>query len=650
MARALRRPRVAALALPAIVGCSTLVHWLAGRRLDGLWIMPDEAIYAQRAYTFWHHGSLPLFGGQGAGYGVLYPMLIGLPLSIGSFVHGYAWLKVLQALVVSLVAVPVYVYGRRLMPRGYALIAAALAVASPLLLYSGLVMTEVLFYPLATLALLAIAKAVETGTRRDQLLALALVGLAILTRVQAVVLVAVFACAVVVDALLARDRARIRRFWPVALVLVGCALAALAVPGLFGSYAGTLRGSYPVGLALGMTFDHLSYLVLSVGIVPALALLLLLARPPADAGGRALVTVAAVAIVLVVMQVGFFAARYSPHLLGRDLASLPPVLFLTLALWLARGAPRGLVLATLCAFALLCVLLLAPWGHLASATALPDSFGLAPLIRLPSPVTVVTVVALVLLASGVALPRRLTLALPALVLALLVAASVVASNQIAAADSAEQASIVGSPATWIDRAAPGPVTYVYDGEAYWNTVWQEEFWNRHLNRVVSIDPSTVPGPIPQTHVALPESGLLPGSERYVVASNRLTFFGTPVASLVQTGLDVSGLTLWRLDGPPRVSTIEYDVLPNGDMTGPATVAVYDCGPGSLQLTLLPKATSQLQIFFDGVPVLTANLSGLSVWHGSIPSRPSATPGICRYTIAGGTLLGSTRIAYVRDSP
>ena len=39
---------------------------------------------------------------------------------------------------------------------------------------------------------------------------------------------------------------------------------------------------------------------------------------------RALVAVTASAVVLVTLQVGTFSSRFSPHLLGRDLAALPP--------------------------------------------------------------------------------------------------------------------------------------------------------------------------------------------------------------------------------------------------------------------------------------------------------------------------------------
>ena len=610
--------------------------------------MPDEAIYAERAIALWHHGSLPLLHGEGAGYGLLYPAVAGIALASGGFAQGYGSLKLLQAFVVSLAAVPVFLYGRRLLPRRYALLAAGLTVASPLLLYSGLVMTEVLFYPVAALALVTVARAVETASTRDQLAALALIAVAVLTRVQGVVLVPVFAGAILLEAALARDRSRLRRFWPVWLVLLAAGAAAAAAPGLFGSYAGTLRGSYPLGHALGLTFDHAALVVLATGVVPAFALVTMLLRIP-DRPTRALIATTLCATVLMVVQVGFFAARYSPHLLGRDLAALPPLYFLAFALWLAQGAPRRLIAAVATAFGLACVLLPAPWDRLVDATALPDTFDVATLYRLDSlgPANVVMVAALVVLALCVAVRRRFVLVLPLVAAAVLVTNSVVASDVIEAQVDANQANIVGPTRDWIDLAAQGPVAYFYDGETYWNSVWQVKLWNDRVNRVLTVKPSSVPGPMPQSAVVVPPSGRLPISERYVVASDRVSFAGTPVAHLPQAGLDVSGLTLWHLSGPPRVSTIANGVLPNGDMVGPASIDVYDCATGRLELSLLPKETRTLRVLWNGLPALRANVAGRKTWHGSVPVPPSRPPVQCRMTIVPQRLLGSTRIQFVR---
>src|SRR3954451_4500265 len=216
-ARVRRRPNPAGAGLAALVGLSTVLHWAAGRRLHGLWIMPDEGVYGERAERFWRDGPWTVLHGGAAAYGLVYPAVAGIPLT-GSTVQGYASLKLLQALVVSLAAVPVFAYGRRLMPERHALAAAALTVASPLLLYSGLLMTEVVFYPVAAWALLAMAHAIGTGERRDQAIALAVIGVAILTRAQAVVFLVVFVLAFAADAAVEGRPARLRVFWPTAAV------------------------------------------------------------------------------------------------------------------------------------------------------------------------------------------------------------------------------------------------------------------------------------------------------------------------------------------------------------------------------------------------------------------------------------------------
>ncbi len=653
MAGSLRRTGLT-LALPGLVALSTALHWYAGQRLHGLWILPDEAIYADRALQIWRHGSLPLLHGQGTGYGILYPIVAGLPLSFGKIATGYASLKLLQALVMSLVAVPLAVYGRRLVPPWYALLAAALALASPLLLYSGMVMTEVLFYPVAAVALLAVARAVETAAWRDQLLALAWLTAAVLTRVQAVSLFAAFAAAALLDAAFGRNRSKLRSFWPV-WTLVGAGVVVASVrPGVLGAYASTVRGGYPVTAGLRLTGEHLAYLVLSTGVAPAVGLVLLGIRAirgrEQSAAVRALVAVTVSAVAIVVLQVGFFAGRFAPHLLGRDLAALPPALFLCFALWLSRDAPRMRWTTGLVTFAIVAAAAAAPWNGLASVDALPDTFDLSALLRLAKHVEPATVVALLGAAWVfliVLVPRRLTLVLPVGVLAMLAAGSVVAADQVRDRVQYDQVNLVGVPPDWIDRQVAGRVAYLYDGESYWNGVWQVRFWNHTVDDVYSVAPARVPGPMRQQVVRIGADGRLPTHDRYVVASDPHVFVGTPIAHLTQPGIDTGGLTLWRLEGEPRLSLVKRDILPNGDMASPARVTAYDCGGGQLQLTLLPKATRVVTVTLDSKVVLEKSIAGLSYWNGTVSVPASATPRLCQFVIEGQTLLGSTRIDFVR---
>jgi hypothetical protein len=650
LARALRRPAVGALA--ALVAVSTLLHWLAGRRIAGLWIMPDEAIYAQRGLDFWHHFELPILNGQGAGYSVLYPVLAGLPLAASSLANGYAWLKVVQALVVSLAAVPVFVYGRRLMPEGYALLAAALTVASPLTLYSGFVMTEVLYYPLAALALLAMARAVTTGRVGDQVVTIALVTAAVATRVQAVVLFAVFAAAIALDAAMARSRSRLPLFWPVWALLVAIAVAVAIAPGVFGAYAGTLAGGYDLGSSLKFVYYHLAYIVLLVAVVPVAATGVLAVEAARgrerDPGARAVVAVAVATVLLISLQVGAFAGRYAPHLLGRDLAAVPPILFVAFALWLARGAPRPYLLAAVTIFGVAALTLAAPWNDLIENNALPDTMGIAPFLSHAGERPAVVI------AFGVALtlllflftPRRFVLVMPMLALLALLASSISADSLIAGKVRFDQAAMVGTPRDWIDRTVSAPVAYVFAGDtANVNIVWQQRFWNDRIDDVLAIPPYAVTGPIDSKAVAPQPDGELLLSNRYVVANDDLTFVGTPVAQQ-DRGTDYPGLTLWRLSGPPRIATSRTGFKPNGDMYGRGQIVAWGCRGGQLQLTLIPKATNDVTVTLNGSPALEAHIAGLDYWNGTVPV-PKSHRGPCVFTITGGELLGSTRVAFER---
>jgi hypothetical protein len=650
LARALRRPAVGALA--ALVAVSTLLHWLTGRRVAGLWIMPDEAIYGVRALGLWQHGSLPLFGSSGAGYSALYPVFAGGPLSIGSQATGYAILKVVQALVVSLAAWPVYTYTRRLVPEGYALLAAALTLACPLVLLSGFVMTEVLYYPLAAAALLASARALATPTFKNQLIALVLIAAAVATRVQGVVLLGVLVVAILVDAALARRWPDVRRFWPVWSLAVAGALVAALLPGAFGAYESAVNGSYSAGPAARLTYDHLGFLILTVGVIPAGALVLLLVeaarKRDTDAATRTLVAVTASAVLLVTLQVGTFSSRFSPHLLGRDLAALPPVMFAVFAVWLGRGGRRPRFVTSVTAVGLLAVLATVPWNSLVIPDALPDSLGIAILLDNPlgwKPATVVAVLGAILLVLFALAPRLELLAVG--VVLLLGWGTLAGSARVATATDSAQVALVGEPRNWIDRNVSSDVAYVYNGDlADWTVVWEQRFWNPRIDRVISIIPNFVPGPIAQRVIGLPRDGRIPVDERYVVANDHMQFEGSPVAHQ-DRGPNQYGLTLWELQRPGRLSYLISGPIPNGDITGRAVVNAFDCAGGTLRLTLLPKETNRLEIDLDGRVAAVEHVAGRAVWHTQIRVPKSHGPAPCTFTIRPDGLLGSTVIAFVR---
>ena len=111
-------------------------------------IMVDELIYSELV-----EASPPATGSRCAAS----PYLVGLDLPAAarrrstrifdSVPDAYAAVKVVNAVVMSLAAVPAYLLARRVLPAGFSLFAALLAVRVPSMVYTGTVMTENAFYP-----------------------------------------------------------------------------------------------------------------------------------------------------------------------------------------------------------------------------------------------------------------------------------------------------------------------------------------------------------------------------------------------------------------------------------------------------------------------------------------------------------------------
>src|SRR3954452_21834873 len=141
-------PRPRALAIPAwvwltaIVAVSILVRIALARRMVAPWIMVDELVYSELAKSFANDGQFLVRDVPSHGYGFVYPVLIAPAWRIfGGVPDAYAAAKAINAVVMSLAAVPAYLLGRRVLRPPLALCVAALAVAIPSMLYTGTLMT-----------------------------------------------------------------------------------------------------------------------------------------------------------------------------------------------------------------------------------------------------------------------------------------------------------------------------------------------------------------------------------------------------------------------------------------------------------------------------------------------------------------------------
>jgi hypothetical protein len=490
--------------LVALIGVSAALRLWAAEAIETPWIAPDELIYAELGRAFWRTGQLTLFGEPTRFFSFVSPVLAGLPLSLEDREAGYRLLQALQAIVMSLAAIPTYLWARAFVTRGWALLAALLALVPPSLAYAGLVMTEVAFYPAFVLAAWALWRALERPALRQQAWALAAIVLVCAVRLQGFVVALAYATVIAVDWRQARRHAP---------ALVGFAVLAVAwaawrlrdggdVSKVLGAYQAAGESHYDVGEVLRFVGYHLGDVVLITGIVPVVALALL--------RGRDLRTFQVLALALtawLALQVGVFASRHIGHTAERNLFVLAPIYAITSVVWLARGAPRRReVLAPVTALCLL-LLLVFPFERFAALSATPSNFSLIPLYRLTGSLDldlVVRVAAAAAIAACLAVPR---VTVP-LLLALGVVASVSAGRFIAQESRVVRDLTVGAEKQWIDPLVAGNVAFLYSGDLHWETVWQSAFWNPRVRKVYGLLGAEVPGGIPQRALGPFEEGRL----------------------------------------------------------------------------------------------------------------------------------------------
>jgi hypothetical protein len=656
--------RVGRTASWALVGALVLgaaaLRFAGARALPTPWIAPDETLYGMLGRSLWSDGRLAVMGEPIPFYSLIHPLLVGLPLELWDGVTGYRVAQALGALAMAATALPVFAWGRTLMRPGWALVAAVLTVAIPSLVLSALLMTETVFYPLATLAAWALAASLERPTPARQALLVAAVLLACATRLQGVVFLPVLLTAAVVHGVLVRSPRTALRLWPSAAALGAAGLVWAvwrvvrhggAADVLAGYRDAADRSLSPMDAFVDVV-RHLGGVVWVVGLVPVVALvaLLVLARlrapSPRDA---ALLAVAGSLAVWLAIEVGLFAANYVDFLAERDLIAAAPPLFLVLCRWLDLGAPgRRRVLAG-AAFGAVALVALIPLDTWVDPTAIPSAPSFAILDRI-GPGSLGWVVAGILAALVALLPRRLLVLVPAVLVAAFATASVAAADQAQSQASLIYDRLLAPDRSWIDRASTGPTAYVYDGEGNWNGVWELAFWNRRISSVVTLPETRLPGPMPQRQLAIRSDGTTDPAARaaYAVAPDGIELAGEPVARARQENTAHEELVLWRLDGPLRLRSRLTGVFGNGDIYGAGRLTVWDCRRGRLLLTVLGKSGKPIQIFWNEQLVVTLDVPNGGSQFVAVPvQRRPLREGPCIFDVRSGGIFGTTQFRFER---
>jgi hypothetical protein len=516
------------IAVPAVCAglavVAVLLRFVVARQMHGPWYV-DEFVYAASARAISSDWSL-LFRDFGATF-YLYPRLLAPAWTAGSMSTTYEVAQGLNALLMTLAAIPVYLWARRLLPPLGQVAMVALLLVMPTGLYVSALVTENAFFPAFLLAAFALAVALERPTIRSQLLVLAAVAFACSIRLQALVFALIVPSAIVVKVALdlrtsgtRASRAAIgrelRRYLPtlVASVAVVCpyVIYKLAVGGAFSSGLGIYAPAvdlhhYSTAQAFRWILYHFGALAIVVGLIPFSALILLtqaawrrdIATTQAE---RAFVAVSTSAVVWVAIQVGIFSSRRAERISERYMFHVEALLLLALLVWLHRGAPRKRpALAVVLPLALMLTL---PLDQLfANAGVLSETFGFLPLVRASHYLHGVDEVRILLAAAAiaaaavvVALPfRMLRIVAPTAVFLYVLAASLAIVGPVREyARGFHEGVRVGNDPEWIDHAVPrNEHVDVITTDAQNPTLLTlrlrlMNFWNRRVNVIHELFP------------------------------------------------------------------------------------------------------------------------------------------------------------------
>jgi hypothetical protein len=375
-----------------------LVRLAIGLGTPSPWILPDELLYAELARAI-ADGGLPAVRGDATlGWGVVYPLLIAPAWALFSDpIAAYHASLVVNAVVMSLAAVPAYLLARVFVPTTPALLVAAGSVLVPSMALTATVMTENAAYPLSLLAVWLMARTVRRPTLGGQALVIAVVALGAATRVSGAVLLPAFLAAAVLYALTSWPGGRIaylRRFTPTVVVVA----AAVALPlladlvdgagaGWFGQRSGTLQYVH-AGPFLRLLLYQTGDLILCAAVLPALAAAVMVGIGLSRRAAEPERLYAAVALPSVLAVLGSAVAVSSTYgidgstgLNERYVFSLVPLLLLGLALWIHAGLPRPRWALPLVVVVALVPALL-PWDALEVDASLYAQ-SLAPWVALP---------------------------------------------------------------------------------------------------------------------------------------------------------------------------------------------------------------------------------------------------------------------------
>jgi hypothetical protein len=520
----LGRNRADLLILLLVWLAASVIYFLLARGYETPRHQQDEFLYWALSKSFaagdgfvWRGIDIPLPT-------FLYPVSISPAFHLAGSAEGQLnAIHAINAVMMSATAFPAFLMARLFVDRSAAYVAMAFALLVPAMNYVGLVGTETLAYPVCTAAFGGILLACAKPRHRNTLFAIALIGLAILSRAQLVILLPLFFAVIFVVALMRgragwRDYLREQKLAMAILgaaILIGLLLISFARSSVIGIYGGIFA-------AIPLTADNAAFwtksfaadVFLVVAVVPAIATFALVA---ARANRRdpllgALIALAFSATIAFVVQVAWFSATSPEYwrvlnlFYERYIFYLGPIFFTGLMAARGKVSTRAAAITSVIAVVIVS-------GFQADALATPfsyEAFGLTYLGYFVSnhngpfeqvgllAAGVSAVLALVYVASTISdrypnLKRYasiLAIALPMFVLTITQARAWSYGWQFASDSRAQQP----QPIDFVDRATGEQVGMIVDKGTERLDYFQDEFWNPNITRLYSSSAPPVSSP------------------------------------------------------------------------------------------------------------------------------------------------------------
>jgi hypothetical protein len=521
--RAHSASKVAAATLAGLVVVSAVVRMWAASKHAGPAYFPDEYLYTELSRSIATSGHAYVRGAPSHFAPLLAPLVTAPAWLFGSVSAGYHAAQAINATFVSLAAVPVFVLARTLrLGRPQALIAAALALALPGLLYASFMLSEPIAYPLVLAAIATGVRALDRPSVRTIAVFVGFVFLASFARLQFAVLLPCFLVAFV--GMLSREqrvKVTLRRHWRsgAALVLATIALAAAGPARSTGYYPSFLH----VGIDLGNLISSLGLyaLILASGtgivLLPGsiLGAVAAIERPRMRAElAFALLTLAVTVALL--LQASIYGDTHVAQ--TRYTFYLVPLWVISFLLYAQRGWPRRRVFAVL-TLGLLTAALTTPLTTVAQGHGKvhsPELFAVGWFERSFTSAGNASSAFFLILLAGVVLVIAAAWARPkvATIAALAVAAGCMGAVSVAAYafDSANTRSVrqafVGSNPSWVDELHLGHAHLLVTPNGLMADALEQMFWNRSVDRAVLLPGATPTDMLPTGHGAVAGDGTL----------------------------------------------------------------------------------------------------------------------------------------------